>query len=286
MEIGIATAFSHHTSVEHIVGTAQRVEAAGFASLWLPEHVLFYPDYASVYPYSKDGKVPGDPDGVLDPFSALSFVAAHTSTIRLATGICLVPQRQPIYTAKMVADLDYLSGGRVDFGVGIGWLEEEFDSLGMDFKARAARCNEYIAAMKALWGSDPVNFEGETVQIRNAQFNPKPVQTPHPPIFVGGESKPALRRVATFAQGWYGYGVNPEQTEAALGRLDEHLEAAGRSRDEIQIVIGPNRFDVDAAMIEAYEAVGVHQVVLPLFARDLDGIDRRIAGINESLNLS
>ena len=196
MELAVTTAFSHHTPIDFIVGAAQRIEAAGFAAVWVPEHVLFFPDYESEYPYSKDGKVPGNPDGVLDPFTALTFVAAHTTTLRLATGICLVPQRQPVYTAKMVADLDYLSGGRVDFGIGIGWLEEEFDALGMDFSARAARTAEYIAAMKACWGPDPVDFSGETVEIRNAQFNPKPVQGPHPPIFVGGESNPAMRRVA------------------------------------------------------------------------------------------
>ena len=149
MDIGITTAFSHHTPIDYIVGAAQRIEAAGFATVWVPEHVLFFPEYESSYPYSKDGRVPGDPDGVLDPFTALTFVAANTSTLRLGTGICLVPQRQPVYTAKMVADLDYLSNGRVDFGIGIGWLEEEFDALGMDFKRRAQDTTEYMAAMKA-----------------------------------------------------------------------------------------------------------------------------------------
>ena len=158
MDIGITTAFSHHTPIDYIVGAAQRIEAAGFATVWVPEHVLFFPEYESSYPYSQDGRVPGDPDGVLDPFTALTFVAANTSTLRLGTGICLVPQRQPVYTAKMVADLDYLSNGRVDFGIGIGWLEEEFDALGMDFKRRAQDTTEYMAAMKALWGPDPVTF--------------------------------------------------------------------------------------------------------------------------------
>ena len=286
MEIAIVTAFSHHTPVDFIVGAAQRIEAAGFAALWLPEHVLFFPDYESSYPYSSDGKVPGDPDGVLDPFSALTFVAANTSTLRLGTGICLVPQRQPVYTAKMVADLDYLSGGRVDFGIGIGWLEEEFDALGMDFGARAARTNEYMAAMKALWGADPVSFAGETVTINNAQFNPKPVQKPHPPIFVGGESTPALRRVATFGDGWYGYGVQPDQLAAHLERLDGHLAAADRTRSEIKIYVCPNRPRIDTETTEAYAAAGVDQLILPLFARTLDSLDDRIAALRESTGMS
>ncbi len=285
MEIGIATAFSHHTPIDFIVGAAQRIEAAGFTTVWVPEHVLFFPDYESSYPYSKDGRLPGDPDGVLDPFTALTFVAAHTSTLRLGTGICLVPQRQPVYTAKMVADLDYLSGGRVDFGIGIGWLEEEFDALGMDFKRRAKDTTEYMAAMKALWGPDPVTFEGETVTIRNAQFNPKPVQSPVP-VFVGGESEPALRRVATFGTGWYGYGVAPDAVESHLQRLDVHLAAAGRTRDEIALYISPNRRDVDRDMVHAYEAAGVDQLILPLFAGSLDSLDARIDALRKTTGMS
>ncbi len=122
MKIGVTIAFSQHTPVGYIAEAAQLVESLGFHSLWVPEHVLFFPEYASRYPYSDDGRIPGNPEGVLDPFSALTFIAAHTTTLRLGTGICLVPQRQPVYTAKMVADLDYLSGGRDDFGVAsAGW---------------------------------------------------------------------------------------------------------------------------------------------------------------------
>jgi probable F420-dependent oxidoreductase len=286
MEIAVTTAFSHHTPVEFIAGAAKRIETAGFAAVWVPEHVLFFPDYASSYPYADDGKVPGNPEGVLDPFTALTFIAAHTTTLRLGTGICLVPQRQPVYTAKMVADLDYLSNGRVDFGIGVGWLAEEFDALGLDFAARAERCDEYIAAMKELWGPDPVNFSGDTVTINNAQFNPKPVQSPHPPIFVGGESTPALRRVATFADGWYGYGVAPDEVAAKLDRLDGHLEAAGRSLSEIKIYICPNRLQVDQDITAAYAEAGVKQLILPLYGRDLDHLDRRIETLQHAVGTS
>ena len=286
MEIAVTSMFSHHTPVEFIAGAAKRIEAAGFAAVWVPEHVLFFPDYASSYPYADDGKVPGNPNGALDPFTALTFIAAHTTTLRLGTGICLVPQRQPVYTAKMVADLDYLSNGRVDFGVGIGWLAEEFDALGLDFATRAARCDEYMAAMKELWGPDPVNFSGETITINNAQFNPKPVQSPHPPIFVGGESTPALRRVATFADGWYGYGVAPDEVASQLARLDEHLETAGRSRSEIKIYICPNRLRVDPDITAAYAQAGVEQLILPLYGRDLEHLDRRIETLQHAAGMS
>ena len=126
MKIGVAMAFNQHSSAAYIRDCAQLVEAKGFHAIWVPEHVLFFPEYASTYPYSSSGRIPGDPEGLLDPFTALTFLAGCTERVRLATGICLVPQRQPVYTAKMVADVDFLSGGRVDFGVGIGWLKEEF----------------------------------------------------------------------------------------------------------------------------------------------------------------
>ena len=284
-DIGVVLAFSHHTPVDYIVGAAKRIEAAGFAALWVPEHVVFLADYESAYPYSDDGKLPGSPDGVLDPFTALTFVAAHTSTLRLGTGVCLVPQRQPIYTAKMVADLDYLSEGRVDFGIGIGWLEEEFNALGMDFSTRAARCNEYVEAMKALWTEEPAAFSGETVSFSGVHFNPKPVQRPHPPIFVGGESKPAMRRVATFADGWYGFDLSPDDFVAALDRLDVHLETAGRSRDDIMLYVSPGRRRPDLAMVEAYREAGAEQIIVPLFARSLDELDERIERLRQSTGL-
>ena len=281
MELGVTTAFSHHTPLDFIVGAAQRIEAHGFQTVWVPEHVLFFPEYDSRYPYSDDGNVAGNPNGILDPFTALTYIAAHTTTLRLGTGICLVPQRQPVYTAKMVADVDYLSGGRVDFGIGVGWLEEEFDALGMDFSQRGPRTTEYIQAMKACWGPDPVNFSGETVTIDNAWFNPKPVQGPHPPIFVGGESTPALRRVATIADGWYGYGVLPDQLDDYYARMDGHLEAAGRSRDDITVYVSPNT-RVTPDMAAEFEAKGVEQLIMGVFARSLDELDDRLARLKES----
>ncbi len=286
MDFAVALAYSHHTPIEYIQASAQMVEAAGFVGIWVPEHVVFMQDYASKYPYTDDGNLPGDPEGVLDPFTALTFVAAHTTTLRLGTGICLVPQRQPVYTAKMVADLDYLSGGRVDFGVGVGWLEEEFDALGADFSSRGARCDEYLDTMKALWTQSPASFSGETVNFENVHFNPKPVQNPHPPIFVGGESNAAIRRVATHGDGWYGYNLTPEALAERLPRLDEELAKAGRSRNEIKLHVSPNRFRIERDTVESYREAGVDQLVMPLFARDLAGLETRISQLEESLGMS
>jgi len=285
MKIGVTMAFSQHTPAGYIADAARLVETLGFHSLWVPEHVLFFPEYASRYPYSDDGRIPGNPEGVLDPFSALTFVAAHTTTIRLGTGICLVPQRQPVYSAKMVADLDYLSGGRVDFGVGIGWLAEEFAALQMDFSTRAKRTAEYINAMKALWSPGVTHFSGETVELVDCHFNPKPVQQPHPPIFFGGESDAALRRVATLGDGWYGFDLDPAGVATHLERLDAVLDEHSRSREDVLVYVGPNRHRVTPERVDAYRALGVDQLVVGLFATDIDTLARRAEKMCEVVGL-
>jgi probable F420-dependent oxidoreductase len=275
MKIGATLAFSHLTPVAYIAAAAEFLDASPLHSMWVPEHVVFLPDYSSRYPYSDNGRVPGDPQGVLDPFTALTFVAARTRRIRLGTGVCLVPQRQPIYTAKMVADLDYLSGGRVDFGVGIGWLAEEFAALGMDFATRARRCVEYIGAMRALWSDAEAPFHGPTLEWPTLHFNPKPVQKPHPPIYFGGESDAALTRVAQLGNGWYGFDLEPDGVRARLDVLDRKLAEAGRSRADIDVFVCPNRHAINHDTVAAYRDAGVDQLIAPLFARNLDELRRR-----------
>ena len=149
--------------------------------------------------------------GILEPFNALTFLAACTSRIRLGTGICLVPQRNPVYTAKEAATVDWLSGGRLDLGVGVGWLAEEFQAVGVPFERRGERCRSYLEVMKRLW-CDPVSeYADEFYELPACRAYPKPVQQPHPPIHFGGESEAALRRVADVGQGWYGFNVEPEE---------------------------------------------------------------------------
>ena len=285
MKVGATMVFNHHTRPEFVTESVQLVEAAGLNSLWLPEHVIFLPEYQSTYPYSADGKIPGSPEGVLDPFSALTYIAASTQRIRLGTGICLVPQRQPIYTAKMVADLDYLSGGRVDFGVGIGWLKEEFEHLNMDFGKRAARCVEYVEVMQALWAPGLAHYQGETVTLDGCFFNPKPVQQPHPPIFFGGESDAALRRVVSHGQGWYGFNMAPETLAARLVRLRELADAAGRDPDDILIYVGPAGHPINPDTVGQYAELGVDQLVVPLAAGNIDKLNARTAVMMERLGV-
>lgn len=285
MKIGATLAFNHRTPPAFIAEAGRIVEEAGFHALWVPEHVLFFLEYESTYPYSSSGRIPGEPEGLLDPFTALTFVAANTSHIRLGTGICLVPQRQPVYTARLVADLDYLSGGRFDFGVGIGWLAEEFDALGVSFDARARRCTEYIEAMRALWTQAEPSFHGETVNIRRCHFNPKPVQAGGPRVLFGGESEPALRRVASHGNGWYGFNLDPAGVRTKLARLDELLRAEGRNRSELHIAIGPNSKPVNADTVAAYRECGVDQLVVALMAGNADGLRRRIDAVRSVVGL-
>ena len=161
MKTGVISAFDQNTRPETIASAGKIAEERGFHSIWMPEHVVFFRQYASKYPYSADGKIPGNPEGVLEPLTALTYLAAHTDRIRLGTGICLVPQRNPVYTAKQVADVDFLSGGRVDFGIGIGWLREEFEALDVPWERRAARTRDYVGVMKALWCDEVSSYKGE-----------------------------------------------------------------------------------------------------------------------------
>ena len=274
MKIGVQTAFSGATSPDLIADFGRIAEASGFHSLWVPEHVVFFREYASRYPYSADGRIPGNPDGVMEPLTALSFVAACTERIRLGTGICLVPQRNPVYTAKQAADLDFLSGGRLDLGVGIGWLREEFEALGVPWERRAARTRECLGVMKTLWCDEVSSYKGEFFSLPDCLQNPKPIQKPHPPIHFGGESDAALRRVADIGQGWYGFNLTPEALPERLAQLDTFLSDAGRRREDVVVSIAPYRQRADRDGIQRYRDLGVDQVIVGFFARDVDGLER------------
>src|SRR5918997_1050795 len=183
------------------IGTA--AEQAGFDSLWTVEHVVVPREYASTYPYSGNGKMPGGSDfDIPDPLIWLTWVAARTTTLRLGTGVVILPQRNPVILAKEVATLDMLSGGRVELGVGIGWLEEEFDILGASFPDRARRTEEYIEAMRALWSQDAATFAGETVTFAEAISRPRPVDR-RVPVHIGGHSPAAARRAGRVGDGFF-----------------------------------------------------------------------------------
>ncbi len=265
---------------------AETAEQAGFHSIWAPEHIVLLDQYASKYPYSPDGKFPSPTMQVeiLDPFAALTFIAAQTKTIRVGTGICLVPERNPLTTAKEVATLDKLSGGRFDFGVGVGWLEEEFTALGVPWARRAARTREYLQVMKKLWTEEETSFEGEFCSFPSVRSYPKPVQKPHPPIIFGGESEPALKRVGEVGDGWFGMNVSVDEAPAKIGRIKDHARAAGRDPDALQFAISPGmgtpltRDDIKRA-----QDAGVGQLIVGLFPADRQAVKDDIARLAEQV---
>lgn len=274
MRIGLFAPLSNpFATPDYLATLGQAAEERGFASIWVAEHVVLFDEYASRYPYAVDGKIPaGGERGIFEPFTALAYLAAHTDRVRLGTGICLVPQRNPVYTAKEVAAVDWLSDGRFDFGVGIGWLAEEFRAVERPFERRAARCREYLEVMRRLWCEEISEFSGDFYDLPACRQYPKPVQDPHPPIHFGGESDAALRRVADLGQGWYGFSVAPSDVPERLERLEGLLAERGRSRAEITVSICPYLLGLDDDAPKRYADAGVDQLIVLALAATPDDL--------------
>ncbi|HWF14720.1 MAG TPA: TIGR03619 family F420-dependent LLM class oxidoreductase [Acidimicrobiales bacterium] len=253
------------------VGAEQR----DVGTIWVGEHVVFFPEYQSSYPYAEDGRMPIPPgSGLLEPMITLTYLAARTSTVRLGTAMLLLPQRNPVYVAKEVSTLDWLSGGRVDLGVGVGWLREEFDALNTPWERRGRRTDEYLEVLRTLWTDDVSSFKGETYELPACEMFPKPLQDPHPPIHIGGETPAALRRAAHLAQGWHTFNRSPEQLAQGLAELDTHLEAAGRSRADLRITVCPYFNGLTPDDVERYAEAGADAVAALFFAFTPDDVAR------------
>ncbi len=258
---------------EYLAAVAREAEARGVHGIWVGEHVVTFEQYASSYPYAESGKIPMPPGtGLLEPFTTLAFLAAVTTTVRLGTAMCLLPQRNPVYSAKEVATVDWLSGGRVDLGVGVGWLREEFEALEVPWERRGARTDEYLEVLHALWCDDPSSFSGSYYTLPPCNLHPKPVQDPHPPIHIGGESDAALRRTARAGQGWHTFNRAPADVPDALARLEAVLAEEGRSREEITVTVCPYFQPLDAAITEQYAEAGADVVSAFLFAMSADDV--------------
>ncbi len=272
MKIGLFVPLGTANADAEVLRTlGPEAEQRGFESIWLAEHIVLFDDYESQYPYAENGRFPGAGDtGLLEPLTALTYLAAVTDRLRLGTGICLVPQRNPVYTAKQVVDLDALSGGRVDFGIGVGWLKEEFDAVAAPFDRRGARTDDYLAVMRTLWCDDVSEHHSEFYDLPPCRMYPKPVQQPHPPIHVGGESKAAMRRVARHGQGWYTFNRLPEDLPGPLAELDEVLAAEGRSRSDIQLTVSPYFNPITPELVDGYRELGVDRLVAVCLAFDRD----------------
>ena len=289
----------HLATPERLGIIARKGEEFGFDTLLTGDHILVPKNISSVYPYTEGGEFPGSGSGEsMEQITLLSYIAGQTSKIRLVTSVLIVPHRNPLIAAKSLATLDLLSKGRLVVGVGVGWMREEFQALGLPpFEERGAVTDEYIRAFKVLWTEDDPHFQGKYISFDDISFLPKPVQKPHPPIWVGGESRPALRRTAELADGWYPLGSNPtfpmgtpEQLKAGMERLAGYAERFGRDPSTIETIYrthqfellkqaaGPDRLpfvgDADqiAGDIRQYQDMGVTSMIWD-FLRQTDDLD-------------
>lgn len=235
---------------EALEALVQRAEGFGFDSVVIADHIVFPVEINSKYPYTVGGAFPGHGDA-LEQLALMSYIAGISQSLRLVTSVMILPHRNPIVTAKMLATIDVLSRGRVTVGVGVGWLREEFEALhAEDFDQRGAVSNEYIEIFKAVWTQDPVTFNGTFYQFNNLRCLPHPVQKPHPPIWIGGHSRPALRRVARYGDGWHPVGANPavplrpHELKASLEELQRLTEAEGRDYDSLTLSYKAPLYDV------------------------------------------
>lgn len=254
----------------------QAGEAAGFDSAWTVEHTVVPAGYASIYPYSDNGKMAGGVDdfALPDPLIWLAYVASATTTIKLATGIIILPQHNPVVVAKQVASLDFMTDGRVLFGIGVGWLKEEFEAVGVPFERRGERTDEYIEAIRALWTEDKPNYAGEFVNFKNAYCRPQPRQTSIP-IIVGGQTKAAARRAGRQGDGYFpGRDLPVDMVEEARAAAAAH----GRDPAALEITVS---MPSDLELLADYANFGVSRVLVPVTT--VTGLDSGIQGPDDVL---
>jgi probable F420-dependent oxidoreductase len=261
---------------------ARTAEEVGIESLWTVEHVAVPVGYQSRYPYSPDGKMPG-PDNapIPDPLVYLSYAAAVTTKIRLATGILILPQRHPIYVAKEVATLDVLSKGRMILGVGVGWLAEEFQALHIPFEERAARTSESVRALRSLWQAGSSSFNGKFFHWNALESNPKPVQQPSIPIVVGGHTPLSAKRAARYGDGFFPAVASPDQLPPLLAILREECQKVERKPDEIEITVVAPFPNID--IVRRFEDLGVARITIGPPGFDPDSITQGLNGFAENV---
>ena len=285
---------------EGVLALAREGERLGFHSAMIADHIVFPVESASAYPYTLDHKHPGGGDA-LETFSILGVVAGATEKLRLVSSVLVLPYRNPVLTAKMVASLDVLSGGRVTLGVGVGWLKEEFEALkSPDFDRRGAVTDEWLAIFKQLWTKSPSSFTGKFYSYADILCEPLPLQKPYPPIWVGGHSKAALRRTARHGDGWHPVGaiaaspLPPQEMVAHLATLKQMTEAEGRDFSKLHISYKAPLYDTGipdrdgarrsfsgsahdiAGDIRSFAAIGVHELVFDFRGESVAGSIERL----------
>jgi len=276
MKVGLAFGSSVGVEGEAAIDLCRRAEAAGFESVWGGEHVILPTKIDSKYPYTPDGKIPAEPETPIpDPLIWLAYVAAAAPSLKLGTCILIVPQRNPVILAKELATLDRLSGGRVELGLGVGWLKEEFDALGVEWSRRGTRNDEYVDAMRKLWAGPHAEYHGEFVDFPPVTCSPRPVKGDIP-VLVGGDSDAAIRRAVKIADGFFPGEGDAKQLGALITRLRQAAETADRDPDSIEInaMFGSQIAD-PVAGVEQMKALGVGRIMVPaFFFAGPDGMDR------------
>jgi probable F420-dependent oxidoreductase len=258
-------------------------EDAGIDSIWTVEHVIVPQGYESIYPYGRSGRMPGSEDvPIPDPLIWLAHLAAVTSTVRLATGILIAPQRNPLVLAKQCATLDQLAGGRLVLGVGAGWLSEEYEALGIPFEDRGRRLDDHIGALRAAWGEQPASFDGEFTQFSKVYSAPQPVDG-SVPIVVGGHSPAAARRAGRLGDGFFPGRGSLESTVELLDIMRKAAREAGRDPDAIEVTTwGRAAFEADPVeAVQAWEDAGVHRMVILPPSFDLEEIGPALADVGD-----
>jgi probable F420-dependent oxidoreductase len=262
---------------EDLAANARLAEELGFESLWMGEHLGFPTEFKSPYPYDESGKPPVRNDAMIhDPMIVFGYLAAVTSKIKFATGVYILPLRNPFSVAKAIASLDQLSNGRFLFGVGIGWLKEEFEWVGMDWENRARRSNETLKLMEALFTQEVPAYEGKLLRTHDFHFNPKPIQQPHPPYIIGGNIDAAIRRACRLGDGWYGIAKTLDQALALVNRVRE-IETGYQRAKPLELTMGVQWRGTSVDDVKRLAEACVERV-LPsgLVARDSLGALRRV----------
>jgi probable F420-dependent oxidoreductase len=262
---------------EDLAANARLAEELGFESVWMGEHLGFPVEFKTPYPYDESGKPPVRNDAMIhDPFIVFAYLAAVTNRIKFATGVYILPLRNPFSVAKAVASLDQLSNGRFLFGVGIGWLKEEFEWAGMDWDDRARRNNEMLKLMEALFTQEVPSFKGSIISTEGFYFNPKTIQQPHPPYIIGGNTNSAMKRACRLGDGWYGIGKTLDQSLALIKQIRE-LEKGYERAKPLELTMGVQWRNSSVDDVRRLSEAGVERVLPPgLVARDSLGALRRV----------
>jgi probable F420-dependent oxidoreductase len=279
MKIGVNTRVSSRSIDVAVV--AQKAESLGFESLWLPEHGVMPVRVATRYQGSPDGRIPPSMQDIGDPFIGLARASAVTTTLKLGTGICLVPEHNPLLLAKEIATLDHLSNGRFLFGIGAGWLQEETEIMGGDFEHRWSQTREAVLVMKELWTKEEAEYHGKFYDFPPVRSSPKPFHKPHPPIFLGGSAGNVLKRIVAWGDGWMPIRATPQDIKSARATLDELAAAVGRDPRSIEIMVYGEASDPE--MLKRFEEAGASRATVRLEVTEGEGALTELERMAEQL---